>query len=217
VRLGFEHGTTSLHLGDCRVVVPKLGRVVAVVTDPPYGISHRTHARGTAAWRGGTIHGDADATLRDEVLARFVNAAVFGSWRARTLPGCRGVLVWDKGPNTGMGDLSFPWKQSWEVIYIRGRLWRGRRDEGVLRHVMPAQVFLGREHPNQKPVALMEAIIRKLPPRCTVFDPFMGSGSTGVAAVNLGRRFVGVEVDPAYFAVAQCRIAEAVLVRKHEG
>jgi DNA modification methylase len=116
-----------------------------------------------------------------------------------------------------MGDLSMPWKPSWELIYIRGNAWRGARDEGVLRgHVqVPWETqFKGlgdreaRSHPHQKPISLIEALLQKLPNEFTVLDPFMGSGTTGVACARLGRRFIGIEIEERYFDIA-CRRIEA--------
>ena len=123
--------------------------------------------------------------------------------------GVRGVLVWDKGPASGMGDLSFPWKGSWEEIYVGGKGWAGRRDEGVLKgHWVVTRASMGRTHPNEKPVSLMRDLMKKLPHGCTVLDPFMGSGTTGVACKNLNRNFIGIELDPEYFKIAEKRINE---------
>ena len=118
-----------------------------------------------------------------------------------------------------MGDLSFPWKPSWELIYIRGNAWRGSRDEGVLRgHVQVSweTQFKGsgereaRSHPHQKPVSIIEVLLRKIDPDCVVLDPFMGAGTTGVACANLGRSFIGIEIEPKYFDIARRRISKAL-------
>src|SRR5215831_2805127 len=124
-------GDATLIHGDAREVLPTLGKVDAVVTDPPYGINHSSNY--AASWRGKRIVGDRDTSLRDEVLSGFENVAAFGTWKTPPLPYTKGCLVFDKGPAFGMGDLSFPWKGSWELIYVRGSLWCGKRDEGVLR------------------------------------------------------------------------------------
>ena len=121
--------------------------------------------------------------------------------------GVRGVLVWDKGPASGMGDLSFPWKGSWEEIYIGGKGWSGHREEGVIKgHWVVTRASMGRTHPNEKPVSLMGHLIEKLPEDCLVLDPFMGSGTTGIACIRTGRRFIGIEKDPTHYQTALERI-----------
>lgn len=115
-----------------------------------------------------------------------------------------------------MGDLSFPWKPSFELIYVTGDGWSGRRVPGVLRG--PVQVSWenhpnvppddARVHPHQKPDWLPAHFIERLPHAQNIVDPFMGSGTTGVAALRLGRRFIGIEIDEGYFRTA-CRRIEA--------
>jgi len=209
-------GGCRLILGDCREMLPTLARADAVVTDPPYGINHSSSFG--ASWQDTRIAGDNDTALRDEVLTGFDNVAAFGTWKTPPIADVAGCLVFDKGPAFGMGNLSFPWKPSFELIYVRGRAWRGRRDEGVLRgHVQVSwetqHKGLGdreaRSHPHQKPISLCEALMQKLPHEFVILDPFMGSGTTGVACVRLGMRFVGVEIEPRYFEIACRRIAAA--------
>ena len=211
-------GNAELWIGDCREVLPLLESVDAVVMDPPYGYSYESNygtgkaTQAQAPWINTTIANDHDTSARDIVLAW---AGVrpwmaFGSWRVPKPEGVRGVLVWDKGAASGMGDLSFPWKGSWEEIYVGGKGWAGRRDEGVLKgHSIVTCASGGRTHPNEKPVSLMRELMKKLPPGCTVLDPFMGCGTTGVAAMHLGLRFVGCEVDRGYFGIACERIRHA--------
>lgn len=198
----------TLYLGDCREVLP-VGKISAVVTDPPYGISHSSNFG--ASWQGTEIQNDHDTSARDEAIRFFPNVAAFGTWKTAPIQGTKGVLVWDKGPAFGMGDLKFPWKGSWELIYIRGDIWRGSRDEGVLKgHIQVSWESQGRTHPHQKPVSLCEAIISKTPAGCQILDPFMGTGTTGVAAVKLGRKFIGIEIEPKYFDIACKRISDAL-------
>ncbi len=195
----------TLYLGDCRDILPTLGKVDAVVTDPPYGINH-TACHG-ASWENTTIKGDVDTSIRDEVLSSFENVAAFGTWKTPPIERSKGCLVWDKGPASGMGDLSFPWKGSWELIYIRGNIWRGFRDEGVIRgHIQVSWETHGRAHPHQKPVSLCGKLIQKIPHNCIVLDPFMGSGTTGVAVIQCERKFIGIEIEPKYFDIACRRI-----------
>ncbi len=190
------------------------GSVDAVVCDPPYGISYTTGFSPLCSWTDSPIDGDETTALRDAAVswatARALPWAAFGTWKVAPPQGVRGVLVWDKGPAFGMGDLSLPWKPSWEMIFVGGPGWSGTRDEGVLRGpCVVSWESKGRTHPNEKPVWLLKALLKKLPRASTILDPFMGSGTTGVACVRTGRSFIGVELDPTYFAIAQKRITAA--------
>ena len=207
-------GSVKLWLADCLDVLPTLEGVDAVVTDPPYGIQHETNHG--ASWENQQIQGDGDTAIRDAVLewcGDEIAWACFGTWKVPTPENARGVLVWDKGPAFGMGDLSFPWKASWEEIAIGGKGWTGYRDEGVIRgHLTVSWESKGRCHPHQKPESLIDYLLNKLPHVVTVCDPTMGSGTTGVACVRTGRRFLGIEKEAKYFEIAVKRI-EAELNR----
>lgn len=216
-----EYGV-ALYRGDCLEVLPGLpdGCVDVVITDPPYGINHSTHRTfnddGKASWNGTQIAGDHDTSTRDKAIVGFPNAAVFGHWARSPIANCRGALVWDKGPAFGMGDLTFPWKASWELIFIRGKLWRGHRGEGVLRgHIVVSWETRGRQHPHQKPVTLISELLAKLPRLVTICDMFMGTGSSGVASVLRRHPFIGMECDLHYFDIAVKRIRQAII--DHQG
>jgi DNA modification methylase len=210
-----------LHHGDCLAILPTMeaGSVGAVIADPPYGIGHssnRDNRQGTASasWKGRQILGDHDAALRDWIIGwaeeRGIPWAVFGNWKCQRPAKTRGVLIWDKGPAFGMGDLSFPWKMSWEEIYIGGPGWSGSRDEGVLRgHQVVSWESRGRKHPHQKPVSLILHLLKKLPPNIVVVDPTAGSGSTGVACMKAGRSAILIEQDPDWIPVIERRLDEA--------
>lgn len=193
---------------DWLAIEPLPGNVL--VTDPPYGIDYQSGKAGTLAR---SIDGDTDTTLRDAVLAdwRRKPALVFGTWRIRRPTGTRMVLVWDTKGALGMGDLSLPWKPSHQEVYVLGEGFTGRRTTDVLTFA-PVQSMAsnGRLHPHQKPVDLMRELIRKCPPG-VILDPFMGSGTTLVAAKAEGRKAIGIEVDEAYCAVAVRRLAQGVL------
>jgi hypothetical protein len=198
-------GAATLYLGDCRDVLPGLGAVdeITLVSDVPYGVSY------ASGWdnkfQGVKIANDHDTAARDAVLQLLpgVSAIVFGSWKIAKPDGVKAVLIWDKG-TVGMGDLSIPWFPSTEEIYIIGGGFIGSRVSSVLR-------YHGRNehHPTEKPVALMAHLVSRCPPESIILDPFMGSGTTGVAAVQMGRRFIGIERDPGYFDIACRRIEQA--------
>lgn len=204
-------GDATLYLGDCRDVLAEFSSCSCILTDPPYGIAYRSGYATDALWSEAEIRGDRDVSLRDEVLAALAGRPmlVFGSDAAPRPEATRMRLIWDKGPALGMGALDLPWKPSSEEIYVLGSGFVGRRDEGAVLYWPPVQSMAknGREHPNQKPVGLLRHLMRKLPDG-SVGDPFMGSGSTGCAALANGRGFVGCEVDPRYFDIA-CRRIEA--------
>jgi DNA modification methylase len=204
-------GNCTLYLADCRSVLPDV-EIDAVVTDPPFGIGYRSNYATDELWKAGRrIAGDECTALRDQVLAYFATkpCLVFGSWKAARPAGTRQILIWDKGGALGMGALDIPWKPDHEEIYVLGKGFIGRRDSGSVLKCPPVQSMAknGRLHPNQKPVRLLRELVRKVPG--TVFDPFMGVGSTGVACVELGRPFVGVEVEERFFDIACERIREA--------
>lgn len=215
----YTDGQITLYLGDALELAQWREHGHVMVTDPPYGIggslgSHKL----TGLARGIPVHErqewDDDLSVRDEVLAMWGERpyAIFGSpRRIDAAPPYREVpLIWDKGNVVAMGDTRFPWRPTYELVYINGAGWSGRRDEAVLRvrHDTRAARDLG--HPTPKPVALMEAIIRKAPPGVIV-DPFAGTGATLIAARNLGRRAIGVEISPQYCKAAVYRITGAPL------
>jgi len=205
-------GAATLYLGDCRDILPTLQRPGVVLTDPPFGIAYQSGQREAGLWKAGkTITNDEDASCRDAALDILsgVPALVFGSRKVATPIGTRSTLIWDKGPALGMGALDLPWKPSYEEIYVIGSGFHGRRDGAVI-YCPPVQSMAknGREHPNEKPVRLLAALLNKSPAG-VVCDPFMGAGSTGVACMLVGREFVGIEIEPAYFDIACRRIDDA--------
>lgn len=188
----------------------------AVVTDPPYGINYRSGHATDSLWAAGkSIANDHSTDSRDEVLALWVGCStprlVFGSRKVRPPAETRMILVWDKGAALGMGALDLPWKPSSEEVYVLGSGFVGNRDESNVIYCPPVQSMAknGRQHPNEKPVALIQRLLKKCPPG-HVLDPFMGSGTTGVAAVKLGRKFTGIEIEPKYFDIACRRISDAL-------
>ena len=134
---------------------------------------------------------------------------VFGSWRFPVdhAP-VRGVLVWDKGAKVGQGDLTFPWKQNWELIFVGGPGFVGHRGPGVLRHLAKQPAFK-HYHPHEKPVSLFVDLLSKCPPG-VVLDPFMGTGPTLRAAKDIGARAIGIEIEEAYCEIAARRMEQTV-------
>lgn len=207
-------GRAVLHLGDCRDILPTLGKVDAVVTDPPYGLGVAINSAND------TIVGDETTEVRDAALQslEWDAAIVFGSWKCLRPSGILALLIWDKGPFVGMGDLAFAWKLTHEEIYLIGdkERFKGKRAESVLDfpalypNLPAANASRGETfvHPTQKPIPLMMRLLDSLVAD-TIVDPFMGSGSTGVAAVRSGRQFIGIECEPKYFDIACRRIEDA--------
>lgn len=205
----YEEEGITIYCGDCRDILPLLRDTDLVVTDPPYGINYSSgHG---ATWQKTTIAGDNDVTLRDEVIDHFHDVAAFGSWKTPPIKNVRGALVWNKGPAFGMGDLRFPWKPSFDLIFIKGSRWVGRREEGVLSGpVVVSWESRGRMHPNQKPIWIFQHLIAKHVSG-TVVDPFMGSGTALLAARNLGRKAIGIEIEQKYCDIAIDRLRQEVL------
>lgn len=199
----------ELYLGDCREIVPQLSYGL-VFTDPPYGQAYESGWATDALWAAGrTIRNDESTAARDGLLSLIgeTPALVFGSRKIPEPSNTRLILTWDQGPALGMGALDLPWKPSSQEIYVIGKGFNGPRDESNVIYYPPVQSMAknGRLHPNEKPVGLLQRLLRKCPAGI-VLDPFMGSGSTGEAAMKAGRPFIGIEIEPAYFEIARKRL-----------
>lgn len=197
-RVEIAGGRAVLYLGDNRDIWPTLARPDAIVTDPPYGIG-RDGKRPCTRHRGYEFAGWDSAPANIQFLAGHDNCIVWGAqYFADVLPPRGKWLVWDKGQRIDQADAEFAWTSQHGAarVFLCGR------------HVLNLD---GAEHPTQKPVALMSWCLdqAKVPPGALVADPFMGSGTTGVACMRRGCRFVGVEIDEGYFKTACRRIAEA--------
>lgn len=216
-------GGSVLYLADCRDVMPSIERIDAVVTDPPYGVSENTTRASSGRSRGKDrrlqggvayardwprITGD-DAPFDPTEWLAFPKVILFGANHfCNKLPGSAHWIVWDKREGTtpdDNADCEIAWTNLKGPARIHRQLWRGicRRGEEVADG--------SRVHPTQKPVALMVHCLTacKLSPGSVVLDPFMGSGSTGVACARLGFEFIGIEIEPRYFDIACRRIEEA--------
>ena len=210
-------GLATLYLGDCREILPALPKVDAVVTDPPYGIGE---AGGNAAKRqrqpGGASKALADQrtydalSWDDEPIPADVMAQVRSAGRWNVIfggnyyecPPASCWLVWDKeNGDNDFADCELAWTNIPRAVRRIRYMWNG-----MLRaHGEPRG-----DHPTQKPVGVMKWAIGHVPdPAETILDPFMGSGTTGVAAVQMGKQFVGIEREPKYFDIACKRIEDA--------
>lgn len=206
-------GRARLILGDCREVLPTLPKVDAVVTDPPYGISVDV----TMAKQGGTQYGNAAAAKRHYEATDWDNqpiepdlmAAVreAGHWNIvfggnyYDCPPAKCWLVWDKvNGGNGFADCELAWTNLPKAVRLIRYMWNGMlREKGASRG----------DHPTQKPIEVMKWCISHLPePSATILDPFMGSGTTGVAALKMGRTFIGIEREERYFEAAVRRLRE---------
>jgi DNA modification methylase len=194
-------GECTLYQGDCREILPTLGKVDAVVTDPPYGIG-RDGKRRCSRHKGYDYLGwDAERPAAElfELLRRVSDEQIVwgGNYFADLLPPGGKWLVWDKCQRIDQSDG--------ELAYTSM--------SGALRIFDMNRIVLqydGAVHPTQKPVELMKWSVQQLPPNSqTILDPFMGSGTTGVACAKLGRSFIGIELETKYFDIACRRIEKA--------
>lgn len=208
----------ELYHGDARELMPELhGRAGVLITDPPYGTGGGCIGRG-GEWSDVAIAGDADTALRDYALELWCAtwgdprpAIVFGSWKQPRPAGVRAVLAWDKGDHVGAGNLGLPWKiDSWEEVYVFGDGFAGHRGPAVLRHNAISPNFVKRDHPTEKPIALMRDLVAKCPP-AVILDPFAGAATTLRAAKDLNRRAIGIELEERYIAAAIDRLGQDTL------
>lgn len=210
-REDLAEGVTA-YLGDCLEVLPTLpGEVDAIVSDPPYGIAHVKGSGGKGKHNRRNIApiiGDAEPFDPSPILA-FDNVLIWGADHyAARLPADQGRwLAWNKLDDMesfdSFSDVEFAWHSKGGAARIFNFKWKGIAS-------VKAGEEVGRQHPMQKPVALMRWCIEQAGMPRSILDPFMGSGTTGVAAVKLGRRFTGIEIDPGYFDIACRRIAAAL-------
>jgi len=199
----------DLRCGDSLEILPTLeiGTDYAVITDPPYGIDYdASHTKYKNGIDRGVLSWDKEPYDPSPILALNLPTILWGgNCFASRLPDHPGWLCWDKAIRNGVNIRQADMELAWTNFIRRSRtfrhLWVGayRDSESGIRNV----------HPCQKPVALMLWCLSLLPQAKVIIDPYMGSGSTGVACAKLGRSFIGIERDSHYFAIAEQRIRQA--------
>ena len=184
-------GNATLYCGDCLEVLPVMEGVDAVVTDPPYG-DYEDYEWNIPDWR----------KLPEWMTAKHG----FWCWSKSGFPfDFTARHIWSKANrNIGRG------AEQYEEIYelngkTTGLVFRHAVIDSVMNATLNGDYFY--PHPTQKPIRLMVKLVRKT--AGTLLDPFMGSGTTGVACMNLGRKFIGIEIEPKYFDIACERIDQA--------
>jgi site-specific DNA-methyltransferase (adenine-specific) len=207
-------GSATLYLGDCRDILPTLPKVDAVITDPPYGILNLAGAGSTTAVRKSPRQSGSgklknrllntsdvrwDVAPDIDTLALIMAAgAVNIIWGGNyfQLPPTRAVLVWDK-------------EQPWENFSQVELAWTNLNRPAAIFRESATRGTPDKEHPTQKPLSLMRWCVSLAKDCRSVVDPYMGSGTTGVACMDLGRSFIGIEREPKYFDIACRRIEDA--------
>jgi len=227
-----EHGVT-LYRGDCFEIMPELDPVDWTITDPPY--DPKTHAGAATVSSRDIIAGTADtainefAELDDPAALAAVLLEKTRSWvivfcaleqlakYQSADPKCyiRGG-VWDRIVNTPQlsGDRPAQAVEGVAILHRKGRkVWNGGGKAAQWRHMVEHGK---KQHPTQKPLSLITELVEQFTqPDGVILDPFMGSGTTGVAAVHQGRRFIGIEQNPDYFDIAVNRIRGAIVDKQN--
>lgn len=210
-------GSATLYRADCREVLPMLPKVDAVITDPPYGIKEHggkvrfgpaSAAKGFGSHKEyqelGWDNASPDAELFAAILAKAPLQVVWGANHFVSKIGLDASqwLVWHKkgADKSDFADCELAWTNLGGAVRYFKHDWVGF---GAINSGEK------REHPTQKPIPLMEWCVTLTSGAQTILDPFMGSGTTGVACMNLGRSFIGIEREPKYFDIACRRIEDA--------
>lgn len=215
----YQDDLVTLYHGDCLKETAWLDADV-LVTDPPYGVRVSQFAmdnnrknRKLFAERD-VIKGDDDVMIRDNSLELWGDkpALVFGSWKQPRPSNTKQRLIWHK-LKSSPGISTAPWFSAEEEIYVIGKGFGGNPHQNVYvtnearmsPHGLPAKIG----HPTPKPIGLMELLIEKCP-EGIISDPFAGSGATLIAARNLGRKSIGVELEEKYCKIIATRLSQQV-------
>jgi site-specific DNA-methyltransferase (adenine-specific) len=214
----YEHAGITIYHGDCRDVTAWASTDV-LVTDPPYGIAWSAKkggykGKGSQVEVRHAIANDADTAARDWVLKKWGirPAVVFGTWRAPRPSGTEHRLIWHK-KGQAPGPANAPFMLQDEEIYIIGSGFRASSPplrSVIITHEARSVEVAKIGHPTPKPIGLMCILIDRCP-NGTIADPFMGSGSTLVAAKRLGRNAIGIEIEERYCEIAAKRLSQEVL------
>jgi DNA modification methylase len=203
-----EIGLATIYFGDCADILPTLDKVDAVVTDPPYGLGEaagKNKSRGNLA--KAKDYGDDkwdDEPVSDLLIQNIRSKSywqiIFGG-NYYSLPPTKCWLIWDKENTGDFADAELAWTNLDKAVRLKRYMWNG---------MLRANKEPRGDHPTQKPIGIMEWCISHLPADSqTILDPFMGSGTTGVAAVKMGKKFIGIEREQKYFDIACQRIENA--------
>lgn len=199
-------GDCHLYLGDCRDILPHLPKVDLVLTDPPYGFLSGSSGHGSGKLKNRKLNvldtqwdsaPPSDETIR-QVISLGGDAILWGG-NYFSLPPCRGILIWDK-------------QQPWKNFSAAEMAWTTFNRPAAMFRISSSLADKGfdNDHPTVKPLELIEWCLDLAPKTTsTVADPFMGSGTTGVACANMGKTFYGIEREPKYFEIACKRIEQA--------
>ena len=199
--------SVSLYCGDCRDILPTLGKNDwCILSDPPYGIRY-VHGEGggclarSTVFAGVAVEGDSMAFDPKPWLAFGKVILWGGNHYASRLPDSPSWLIWDKRDGMGsndQADCEIAWTNLGGPARLYRHMWNGM--------IKASERGEARVHPTQKPIAVMVWCVNMLPEGATVLDPYMGSGTTGIACIRTGRKFIGIECDPRYFQIAKDRM-----------
>jgi site-specific DNA-methyltransferase (adenine-specific) len=206
-------GNATLYLGDARDVIPTLPNVDAIVTDPPYGVEMGSQNQPTERDPYKTFR-DTPENVRDAVVPAFA-LALERAKRAIVTPGTRCAFMYPEPYD--IGAIYFPSGNGfarWGFCCSQPILYYGKDPKPNLRKepnsVRCTEVSEKNGHPCPKPLGLMLWLVARASlDGETILDPFMGSGTTGVACMNANRKFIGIEAEPDYFEIACRRIEDA--------
>jgi site-specific DNA-methyltransferase (adenine-specific) len=210
----YQDDLVTLYHGDALEITNWLNADV-LVTDPPYGVNYQSGTMSNANVAIKTkIANDNDVLVRDTVLNLWGNkpAIVFGSWKIHRPPNTKHRLIWHKASNIP-GMRATPWFSADEEIYVLGKGFIGKPVQNVIVTHDRRDGAYGEVakygHPTPKPVSLLEQLVEKCP-NGIIADPFAGVGSTLLAARNLGKKAIGVEMEEQYCKVIVNRLSQSV-------